>query len=124
MVGTVRASDHASGFEQVGGVVAGAGLVGIGLLAAPAWTISIGLALSVFSGQFGLMGISVPIDRIVLSAGALAVIGRELRAGRRLRTRPVHWLLIVAGIYALTSGLWREPWATTRPGSSSSTGSA
>ena len=55
-----------------------AGLAGAVLVIAvePAVTISVGLALTVFSGQFGYFGIPVGLDRIVLVAGILVTLGR------------------------------------------------
>jgi putative inorganic carbon (HCO3(-)) transporter len=76
------------------------------LLAAadPAWFFSVGLALTMFSGNWQDLGISVPIDRIVL---ALGVLGLALRIplGERwaLRPRLPHYAMAVAVAYVLIS---------------------
>ena len=46
----------------------------------PSVTISVGLALSIFSGQFGHLGSPVGIDRIVLVGGILVTLARGVQA--------------------------------------------
>jgi putative inorganic carbon (HCO3(-)) transporter len=98
-------SDQAEGFKLAAGVVAGTALVFVALAARPAWTLSIGLALSVFNTHWGNMGIPFSIDRVFLVAGILSVLARQIHAGgwRRLRTEPIHWLLAATALYAVVS---------------------
>ena len=61
----------------------------------PAVTISAGIALSVFAGQFDRLGSPVGLDRLTLVAGILAALIRDARSEQpRLRTRGVHLLLL------------------------------
>lgn len=80
---------------------------GIGLSTRPAWPLSIGLALGVFSGHWDTMQVPVPLDRLLIGTAIVSTLIREWRARSpgALQTRPVDWLLAVAGIYALTSSL-------------------
>jgi putative inorganic carbon (hco3(-)) transporter len=76
------------------------------LLAAadPAWFFSIGIALTMFSGNWQDLGISVPLDRIVLLMGVVALVLR-IPLGERwvLRPRLPHYAMAVAVAYALVS---------------------
>ncbi len=83
-------------------------LSGLVLLATvdAAVTISVGLALSVFSGQFSHLGSPVGIDRLVLFAGVATVLVRELRAERpRLRTERIHIALAIVTVWAIGSAV-------------------
>ncbi len=101
----LHARDPVTTFEVAVGALAAVAIFAIGIAARPAWTVSVGIALTIFSTHWTDMGLPSSVDRIVLASGALGVGWRELRAGRRLRTQPVHWLLLLVVIYALTSGL-------------------
>jgi O-antigen ligase len=76
------------------------------LLAAadPAWFFSIGIALTMFSGNWRQLGISMPLDRIVLMLGVFALALR-IPLGQRwaLRPRLPHYAMAVAVAYALVS---------------------
>lgn len=74
----------------------------------PAWPLSIGLGLSVFSGNWGYMGLHVPFDRVLIGFGLLAVAVHAGRSENRslLRVEPVHWLLLGATVVALISAIW------------------
>jgi putative inorganic carbon (HCO3(-)) transporter len=102
---SLQAGNHANAFEQAAAILAGACIVAAGVFVPPSWTLSAALVLTVFNGDWRLMGISAPIDRIALLAGGLGIVLRELRAGRGLRTQPVHWLLMLSATYAVTSGV-------------------
>jgi putative inorganic carbon (hco3(-)) transporter len=71
----------------------------------PVWSLSIGIATSVFSGNSQYMGFPIGPDRILTIAGLLAVAFRTPRASRRslLRAQPVHWLLALTVLYAVVS---------------------
>lgn len=73
----------------------------------PAYTLTAGLALSVFSGNWTRLGLPFGIDRLILAAGVLVVLLEALsrRDHQRFRLRPVHWLLLAASLYALVSAV-------------------
>lgn len=100
-------SGGAPGFERGAGLLAALALVVLAAAARPAWTLSLGLAASVFNTHWNDAGIPFSVDRLLLVVGIVSVLLRELQAGglRRLRTRPVHWLIAVAALYALASAL-------------------
>jgi O-antigen ligase len=90
---------------------AGLGIaMGVGYLvwqADPAWSLSAGLLLSPFSGnwdQVGLPKVLAP-DRIVLliALGAILLRAPGSRGRPPLRLRPVHWVLVVAIAYVTAS---------------------
>jgi putative inorganic carbon (HCO3(-)) transporter len=86
-------------------------LSGLVLLATvdAAVTISVGLALSLFSGQFSHLGSPVGLDRLVLVAGIGTVLVRELRAEHpRLRTDRIHVALGVVAAWAIGSAIWAD----------------
>ena len=95
-------SGLADGYQVVAALLA---LGAAGLLVAtvePAVTISAGIALSVFAGQFERLGSPIGLDRLTLVAGILAVLVREFRSDEpRLRTRGVH--LVLAAILMVTA---------------------
>lgn len=51
------------------------------------------------------MGIPIPIDRLLLILGFGALVLKRLNAddGRRIDARWMHWLLVIAGVYAVAS---------------------
>jgi O-antigen ligase len=71
--------------------------------ARPAWTLSLGLALAMFNGNWGAMGVGIPLDRVFLVTGILVTLYRESRARGRLTTRPIDWLLMLVALYAVGS---------------------
>ena len=71
----------------------------------PAWTISTALALTVFSGNWQLMGLpGFPFlpDRLLLAAGIVMLLIRAPGASDRpvFQRRAVHWVLALAAAYA------------------------
>jgi putative inorganic carbon (hco3(-)) transporter len=94
--------------------MAAAGLAGaLGLLAAavaiePAWILSAGLALSIFSGNWSYVHVPGPLDRVVIVTGILTVIVRSIAAseGPRLQLRRVHAIMAVLILYAVASAAW------------------
>jgi putative inorganic carbon (hco3(-)) transporter len=75
----------------------------------PAWTLTAGILLSVFSSNWGAFGLpsGVAPDRLVLLAGVIALAIRTPGARYRplLRPEPVHWVLLLAVLYALCSAV-------------------
>jgi O-antigen ligase len=92
-------------FKGAAAGMAGLVVVVASLLARPAWPLSLGLALAVFSGHWGDMGIPVPFDRVLVLSGIASALVREWRERQALRTRPIDWLLVVVGGYALCSAV-------------------
>jgi O-antigen ligase len=92
--------------EQAGVAVLGALALVVLFSVRPAWPLSVGLALTVFSGHWAELGSHFAFDRTLLATGFVSMLVRE-RWGRpdALRTRPVHWLLIVVAGFAVTSAL-------------------
>lgn len=88
-------------------------VVAVAVLAAPvldpAWPLSLGLALSVFSGNWQNLGVPQGVDRPLLLLGLLGTVLRMLPDARERRLpqlRPVHWLLALLSIYAIGSALF------------------
>lgn len=74
----------------------------------PAWLISLGLALNMFSGNWSRISVPVALDRLLLAAGFGLVI---LRAGSRpdlppIRWRLLHLLLLAVLCYGIASAFW------------------
>ena len=87
--------------------LAGVGAVCIGLSVRPAWSLSLGIAFTVFSGNWDLIGSPLPLDRLLLITGILATLLHErARDPYALRTRPVDWLLLVVALYAVLSAVF------------------
>ena len=65
------------------------------------------LVLQMFSGNWSLMGISIPLDRVALALalGALVLKGARKVAARRLVLRGVHLALLAAVTWCAISGL-------------------
>jgi putative inorganic carbon (HCO3(-)) transporter len=75
----------------------------------PAWTLSLGVVLSVFAGNWSLVGIPGQLapDRVLLVAGIATVLlrGPAMRDRAPLRIEPVHWLLFMVALYAIVSAI-------------------
>jgi len=98
--GTVSA--YEAGAALLGAIAAAA----LALATRPAWPLSIGLALGVFSNHWSTLGIPIAFDRLLISAAVVSILVREaLRRPGALRTRPIDWLLIVVALYAVCSAL-------------------
>ncbi len=75
---------------------------------APAYTLSLALFASVFSGNWSAMGLpaGLPPDHILETVGVLLVLLRAPAvADRRVRVAPVHWLMAPAIAYAAIDSL-------------------
>ena len=78
--------------------------VAIVVLVEPSITLTAGLGLSMFSGNWGQMGIPVALDRVILFAAVAGVALRAISDPRyRPRLRPVHGVLAVAALYVAAS---------------------
>jgi putative inorganic carbon (HCO3(-)) transporter len=104
-VGAAASANHAEGFRTASSVVAAGSLVFVVAMARPAWTISLGLALTAFNSHWQEIGLPFSVDRLVLGVGVASLLVREVRAHgvRSLRTSPTHWLIAGVAIYAVTS---------------------
>jgi putative inorganic carbon (hco3(-)) transporter len=108
-VAAARSGDAAMAYLLAIGVLAlPAGVVLAGAVS-PAETICAGLALSVFSGQFGQLGVPIGVDRVLIVTGIAAALVRELRAEQpRVRVTWLHiclaLLLAYAGLNAVYAG--------------------
>lgn len=73
----------------------------------PSVAMTIGLMLSMFSGNWEHLGVPVPPDRVMLLIGLLGIAVRA-RDHHEYRPRllPVHGVLAIAGLYATASALW------------------
>lgn len=99
------------GFERIAGALAGLAAVALALAARPAWSLSIGLALSVFSSHWDEMGSPVAFDRLFIGSAIVSTLVRErIRSPHALRTRPIDWVLAVVAVYAIGSSLLANTW--------------
>jgi putative inorganic carbon (HCO3(-)) transporter len=92
--------------SMAGAVAAAACLV----IVEPALILTAGLLLSVFSGNWGNVGIHIPLDRIAIFGGIAATILRPLFSDDvpRLELRRVHWLMGLLILYAVGSAAWSQ----------------
>jgi O-antigen ligase len=96
-------------------LVAAAAVAGavIAALVPPAVTISVGLSLEIFSGNFNHMGSPIGLDRVVLVVGIVAAIVRALRARpRQLHIWRIHIALAAIALYAILSALYAHQLTT------------
>jgi len=72
-----------------------------------AWLLAAGIFLELFSGYWSLMGIPVPLDRMMLSVALLVLVLKGVRrvSARRVVLRPLHIAFLVAGTWALASAI-------------------
>jgi putative inorganic carbon (hco3(-)) transporter len=103
-------ADRAHSLTLVLAGLTAAGLAVIAWHADPAWTLSIGAAATIFSGNWASIGFPIGPDRLLLLLGVAAVALRAPGVGPRLplRMRGVHVLLALASAYALVSAVWAE----------------
>src|SRR3954453_12597515 len=67
-------------FERVAIATAVIPALAVAFAVRPAWLLSIGIALTMFSSHWSDIGIGVAFDRIVLGLGVVSVLVREHRA--------------------------------------------
>jgi putative inorganic carbon (hco3(-)) transporter len=89
------------------GLAAAGAVLYLSLQVDPAWPLSIGMALAVFSGYSDRLGFPIGPDRLLIGAGLLGVALEGVR-GRRpsLRVETSHWLLFAALLWAVASAAW------------------
>jgi len=92
-------------------VAGGAGLAALVtalVLVDPAWILSGGLALSMFSGNWSYMHVPGPLDRVVILSGIAAVVIRSwvVPDAPPIQVRRLHWLLALLILYAVGSAAW------------------
>jgi putative inorganic carbon (hco3(-)) transporter len=77
------------------------------MFVSPSITLTVGLGLAVFSGNWGHLGSPVALDRLLIVT-AVAGIALRARDDPRYRPRilPVHWVLLIAALYATGSAWW------------------
>ncbi len=90
----------------------GIGVVGLACLylltkLSPTWQISLALCAEAFSGFWKLMGVELPLDRllVVTGLGTLLLGGIGLYSGRRVKVRWFHLLLLVVATYGVCSAI-------------------
>ncbi len=112
LVGLAGASavgeEAAVAFERVMATLAIGCLLVIACNADPAWLGASAIALTPFSGNWDLLGVPIPLDRVLLLLAAAVAITRHLATPhpRDRMLRPVHALLAAAAIVALVSAAW------------------
>ena len=120
-VGIVAAPHMHHGFD--GFTVAVVAMAGLAVAAAclvavePAWILTGGLLLSVFSGNWGNLGVPVPLDRVAIVGGllAVAVAAWRQRDEVRVEIRTVHWLMLLLILYAVASAAWSNTLTSHAP---------
>jgi putative inorganic carbon (hco3(-)) transporter len=67
----------------------------------------VGMFLQLFSGNWSLMGIPLPLDRVVLAVALIVLVLKGARwvCARRLVLRPLHLALLCAAAWAAASGI-------------------
>ena len=67
----------------------------------------VGLFLQLFSGNWSLMDIPLPLDRVVLAVALIVLVLKGARwvSTRRLVLRPLHLALLCAATWAVASGI-------------------
>jgi O-antigen ligase len=66
-----------------------------------------GIALELFSGYWSLMGIPIPLDRVVIALAIVVLVLKGARqvSARRLVVRPLHIAFLLAATWALVSAI-------------------
>jgi len=81
-------------------------LAAVALANDPAWSFSGALAASMFSGEWGQLGIPFPLDRLLFALGVVGVVVRlPIRWPSRLRVGFVHWAIGGAALFAVVSAV-------------------
>jgi putative inorganic carbon (hco3(-)) transporter len=94
----------------VAGAAGALGLLAAAVAIEPAWILSVGLALSIFSGNWSYLHVPGPLDRVVMVVGIVTVIVRSfvVADAPRITVRRVHWILALLVLYAVSSAAWTD----------------
>jgi putative inorganic carbon (hco3(-)) transporter len=92
------------------GAAGGLALIAAAVAIEPAWILSVGLALSIFSGNWSYLHVPGPLDRVVIMTGIITVLVRSVvvRDAPRVELRRVHWILALLILYAVGSSAWTD----------------
>jgi len=122
LIGGIRgvlASHRVSGLDPfigaVIGMAVGAAAVTCLVVLEPALILTVAMILSVFSGNWGNMGIPIPLDRIAVACGIATALIRSVRDEEGPRIRPVHWLMLLLVLYAVASAAWSNTLTQHQP---------
>ena len=88
------------------GMAAGAAATACLIVLEPALILTGALILSIFSGEWGNMGIPIPLDRVAVACGIATALIRSLGSGERPRVRLIHWLMLLLLLDAIVSAAW------------------
>jgi putative inorganic carbon (HCO3(-)) transporter len=109
-LGGALASHRDASLDPFVGAVVGmsAGAMGAACLLAlePALILTGALILSIFSGNWGHMGIPIPLDRVAVACGIATALIRSWQSGERPQTRPIQWLMLLLLLDAIVSAAW------------------
>jgi putative inorganic carbon (HCO3(-)) transporter len=74
----------------------------------PALILTAGLLLSIFSGNWGHIGLHIPLDRVVVAGGVIVTLLRSFVSKDipGLDVRRVHWLMALLILYGVASSAW------------------
>jgi putative inorganic carbon (hco3(-)) transporter len=105
-IGAIQAASDAT-YDAALAVVLVPVFFAIVVVVEPSISLTAGLGLAVFSGNWVQLGIPVAPDRALLLAGALGIAWRAVGdPDWRPRIRPVHWVLLAAALYAVGSAMF------------------
>lgn len=87
------------------------------LVVEPVWILTAGMLLSVFSGNWGNIGLHIPLDRVAILGGIAATVLRSLLSEDtpRIELRRVHWMMGLLILYAIGSAAWSDTLTTHGP---------
>ena len=109
-VGGVLASHRDASLDPfvgaVVGMAAGASAAACLLVLEPALILTGALILSIFSGNWGHMGIPIPLDRVAVACGIATALIRSLSSGEHPKVRLIHWLMLLLLLDAIVSAAW------------------
>lgn len=106
LLGSHRVSGMDPFVGAVVGMAVGAAAVTCLVVLEPALILTGAMILSVFSGNWGSMGIPIPLDRIAIACGIATALIRSIQRREGPRIRPVHWLMLALVLYAVASAGW------------------
>jgi putative inorganic carbon (hco3(-)) transporter len=84
-------------------LVIGCVVAAVALANDPAWSISGALAASMFSGNWGQLGLPLPVDRLLFALGVAGVLVRMPIQRPRVRLGFVHVAIVAAALFVIVS---------------------